>query len=187
MYSNANAATRPESWGTVMAGYTVTREHEICCGHRVYGHESNCRYIHGHNYRWELTIGSHSLDNLGRVIDFGVIKDILCKWLEDNWDHKTLLWTKDPLYWWLVTNLDLEERKAFVSIPVNPTVENLADYFVEDVAPGLLLDKGVDLISVRIWETSKCSTTYTKKEYDEISVGNKRKGLEVDAERTVAE
>ena len=30
--------------------YKVIRSHEICAGHRVVGHESKCRMLHGHNY-----------------------------------------------------------------------------------------------------------------------------------------
>lgn len=30
--------------------YEVIRSHEICAGHRVVGHESKCRHLHGHNY-----------------------------------------------------------------------------------------------------------------------------------------
>lgn len=28
-----------------------TAYHDISCGHRVYGHESKCAHLHGHNYR----------------------------------------------------------------------------------------------------------------------------------------
>jgi 6-pyruvoyl-tetrahydropterin synthase len=34
---------------------------------------------------------------VGRVIDFSVIKTLLCDWLEDNWDHRFLLWEQDPM------------------------------------------------------------------------------------------
>ena len=30
---------------------TVERYHDISMGHRVVGHESKCRHLHGHNYR----------------------------------------------------------------------------------------------------------------------------------------
>jgi 6-pyruvoyltetrahydropterin/6-carboxytetrahydropterin synthase len=29
----------------------ASRYHDISCGHRVYGHESKCAHLHGHNYR----------------------------------------------------------------------------------------------------------------------------------------
>jgi 6-pyruvoyltetrahydropterin/6-carboxytetrahydropterin synthase len=75
---------------------TASRYHDISCGHRVHGHESKCALLHGHNYRIHFTcVGD--LDNIGRVIDFSVIKSTLCMWLEDNWDHRFLAWRVDPL------------------------------------------------------------------------------------------
>ena len=74
-----------------MSRITATRYHDISCGHRVSGHESKCQFLHGHNYRFHFTVEGSKLDALGRVMDFGVIKSILCEWLEENWDHKFLL------------------------------------------------------------------------------------------------
>lgn len=94
--------------------YTVIRSHEICAGHRVVGHESKCRHLHGHNYKFhfkvapkgrtdvkKITCGKLTLegglDSVGRVIDFSVVKTTLCQWLEDNWDHKFLHWENDSV------------------------------------------------------------------------------------------
>jgi 6-pyruvoyltetrahydropterin/6-carboxytetrahydropterin synthase len=163
--------------------WTITREHEICCGHRVYGHEGKCKYLHGHNYKFELTVSAEQgLDSLGRVIDFNTIKELLCQWLEDNWDHKMLLWNKDPfcglmIYTNYVGMFNSTTKEWLVALPCNPTVENLAAYFVEDIAPGLLIDTDAKLVSVKLWETSKCSTTYIAKDINETTIRNDRKGL----------
>ena len=34
--------------------YSAERYHDISCGHRVVGHESKCRWMHGHNYRFHF-------------------------------------------------------------------------------------------------------------------------------------
>ena len=134
--------------------HTITRTHEICCGHRVYGHESKCAHLHGHNYLFELTCAGE-LDALGRVIDFSVVKATLCQWLEDNWDHKMLLWDQDPALEVLLRH-DLSVR----GVPFNPTAENIARHFSEALAPLLLAGTGVRLVCCRVWETAKCSATY---------------------------
>src|SRR5690606_2250429 len=74
--------------------YSVDRYHDISCGHRVFGHESKCAHLHGHNYRIHFTIepDNRQLDLIGRVLDFSVIKTRLCEWLEKWWDHKMLIW-----------------------------------------------------------------------------------------------
>lgn len=136
---------------------TVERYHDISMGHRVVGHENKCRHLHGHNYRIHFTCTANELDDLGRVIDFSLIKAHLCEWLEINWDHKMVLWQEDPL---------LEQLKDIVpedivTIPFNPTAEQLAQYLVTVVGPQQLAGTGVKLISVKIDETRKCSASYS--------------------------
>ena len=62
---------------------TVERYHDISMGHRVVGHESKCRHLHGHNYRIHFVCTAPELDGVGRVIDFSEIKERLCQWLEE--------------------------------------------------------------------------------------------------------
>ena len=153
---------------------SATREHEICAGHRVMGHEGRCQYVHGHNYRFVMTLTAEELDGVGRVIDFSVIKSILCQWLEDNWDHRMLLKTDDPLRY----TVFVYHKQPVYTLPVNPTAENLAMYFCEDIAPGLLLGTGVRMIECIVWETSKCYATYRVKEDNVITDRSRREDVE---------
>lgn len=141
---------------------TVTRYHDISCGHRVVGHEGKCRSLHGHNYRIFFTCSAPELDSVGRVIDFGMLKSILCSWLEDSWDHKMLLWDLDPIASTLIHTEDDELAAAvfIVELPFNPTAENMAAYLLK---LGHTLLRGfnpeVTLERVTVWETRKCSAT----------------------------
>ena len=136
---------------------TATRYHDICAGHRVYGHEGKCAHFHGHNYRIYFTI-SGLQDDLGRVLDFSVIKEKLCNWLEQNWDHKFLLWENDPA----IESFKKIDAEGLVVVPFNPTAENMAKYLVEQVGINELSDTNAELISVVVEETRKCSASYTK-------------------------
>jgi len=78
--------------------FTCTRRIQFCAGHRVAGHENKCNNLHGHNYVAFITAQAHNLDNLGRVVDFSVLKDIIGGWIDDNWDHGLILWREDPLH-----------------------------------------------------------------------------------------
>jgi 6-pyruvoyltetrahydropterin/6-carboxytetrahydropterin synthase len=51
---------------------------------------------------------------------------------------------------------------SMVSLPFNPTAENLAAHMVEVVGPQLLAEHGVKLVKCVIEETSKCHVGYTK-------------------------
>jgi 6-pyruvoyltetrahydropterin/6-carboxytetrahydropterin synthase len=133
---------------------TIERYHDFCAGHRVYGHENKCAGLHGHNYRVTFTVMTEKLDSVGRVLDFSVVNKLLCQWLEDNWDHKFLMWDQDPLAY------ALSQWHPSVSIwSFNPTAENMAEYLVKWVGPQVLLPDA-KLIRVKVEETRKCSATY---------------------------
>jgi len=145
---------------------TANRYHDICCGHRVYGHENKCAHLHGHNYRFHFKLAANvdtdsqyeqqELDSIGRVIDFSVIKTALCQWLEDNFDHKFLIWENDPISTLLKNN----DPQGVVVTKFNPTAENIAKFFVDEIAPKQLFGMGVRLVECTIEETRKCSVTY---------------------------
>jgi 6-pyruvoyltetrahydropterin/6-carboxytetrahydropterin synthase len=126
-------------------------------GHRVVGHEGKCKNFHGHNYRVHFFVNAESLDLVGRVIDFSVIKSVLCEWLERNWDHRMMLWEQDPS----AAELMKQDSEVF-TVPFNPTAENIAAFFCEEIAPALLEPLGVELVKMIIEETRKCSVEYCK-------------------------
>lgn len=134
---------------------TANRYHDISVGHRVYQHESKCAHLHGHNYRVHFEVAAPELDAVGRVMDFSVIKEKLCMWLENEWDHKFLIWEKDP---WAPL-LELIDATV-VRVPFNPTAENMAEWLVTEVGPQKLKGTGCTLIKVIIEETRKCSCTF---------------------------
>lgn len=119
------------------------------------GHEGKCRHLHGHNYRFHFEVGAPSTNHLGMVVDFSIIKSKLCQWLEDEWDHRFLVWEEDPLKD-QIKSVD----SSTVVVPFNPTAENIARHMVETVGPSVF-DGSVWLVSCRVDETRKCSATYS--------------------------
>lgn len=138
---------------------TATRFHDISCGHRVSGHENKCRHLHGHNYRIHFTIVMpiKETDHIGRVMDFSVIKEKLCHWLEENYDHKFLIWEHDEM----AESLRQISPDSVVIVPYNPTAENMAKYICEVVAIEQLAGTGCVLKECIVEETRKCKATYT--------------------------
>ncbi len=127
------------------------RYHDFSYGHRVYQHEGKCAALHGHNGRVHFTVTADTLDAVGRVMDFSVIKDSLCDWVENNWDHRFIVWEEDPLSSPL-RNID----PSAVIVPFNPTAENMAYHLLHTVGPIQLKETGVKLIKVTFEETTKC-------------------------------
>ena len=128
-----------------------TRRLTFCAGHRILGHEGKCAQPHGHNYVAEITCEAR-VDVLGRVIDFGVIKELVGGWIERTWDHK-----------FLVNMDDHELVDAFETLPTNcvyhmlgnPTAENIA-HTLFAVSQELLKPQDVTVAKVRIHETENC-------------------------------
>ena len=152
---------------------TATKYHDICAGHRVVGHEGKCRHLHGHNYRIHFHCAPEvELDDLGRVVDFSVIGSQLCQWVEEHWDHKFLHWDEDTLIQGIrfaintMDNLSTSDDDhffdSFVTVPFNPTAENMALYLRDVIGPQQLKGTGAKLIEVTIEETRKCSVSTGK-------------------------
>ncbi len=132
---------------------TVTRCFEFDSAHRVLGHEGKCRFLHGHRYKAVITVSSwEGLDGLGRIVDYAVLKEVVGKWIDDNWDHSCLLHRDDILSDLLVSKL---ERAPFLMKYGNPTAENIARELY-DVATNLLTPYNLKIVNVRIWETPNC-------------------------------
>jgi 6-pyruvoyltetrahydropterin/6-carboxytetrahydropterin synthase len=132
---------------------SCSRRLQFCAGHRVWKHESKCSYLHGHNYVAVIHATASTLDNLGRVIDFSVLKESIGRWLEDNWDHGFLLFREDKE---ASTVLSLIPGQKIFYLDSNPTAENMANYLLREVAPQLLQGTGVIVHRVDLWETENC-------------------------------
>ena len=145
--------------------HTVSRYHDISCGHRVSNHESKCQHLHGHNYRIHFHCQSNGLDSVGRVIDFSEVKSRLCMWVEDNWDHRFLAWENDEVMIEMAKALGGHKRHdvffdSVVWVSFNPTAENMAEFLVKVVGPIQFKGTGIKLVKCDIEETRKCSASY---------------------------
>ena len=57
---------------------------------------SHCHLLHGYSLAFTFTFGCTELDNKNWAVDFGGLKP-LKKWLEDTFDHKTVIDINDPM------------------------------------------------------------------------------------------
>lgn len=133
---------------------TVTRLLEFDAAHRVMNHESKCATLHGHRYKVEITAEADQLDDIGRVIDFSVLKQKIGTWIDLHWDHNTIVYKDDIL---TLTALQSIPRKKDPWVSEwNPTAENMAYYLLHTACPDLLKDDKVKVTKVRIYETPNC-------------------------------
>lgn len=129
---------------------TVTRKLEIDAGHRLTRHESKCRNVHGHRYVFEVTVGAEDLDDVGRVIDFGVVKAVIGGWLDEHWDHGFIYQFGDP-----VGDAIAEHGMKTYVMMKPPTAENLAT-LLHKIGRELLEPFNVEILNVCVFETPNC-------------------------------
>ena len=130
--------------------HRVTKTIDFCYGHRLVDYDGKCRYLHGHNGRLEVDVASDSLDDLGMVVDFGEVRDVVKGWIDSALDHRMILCERDPL---LATLKDAGEPLYVMA--ENPTAENIAKH-VFNVAR----ESGLNVTQVRLWETPSSYATY---------------------------
>ena len=115
----------------------ITKEFNFEMAHALVGHNGPCKNIHGHSYKFNVTVkgkvknGTEHSDE-GMVVDFTIIKNIVKDLIVDQYDHSLVLWDK--------MNIDknqLSFMNKLILVPFNPTCENLLMEIVEVVAAKL--------------------------------------------------
>jgi 6-pyruvoyltetrahydropterin/6-carboxytetrahydropterin synthase len=142
---------------------TIYRVLEWDSGHRILGHETRCRHIHGHRYKAEVMVTAPELDSLGRVIDFSVIKKEVGGWVDEAWDHNMLLNLDDPLVWIGEEYPELWQGKEPYLMKGNPTAENMAKVLFT-VSQDLLSQYNITVIRIRLYETPGCWADCSKED-----------------------
>ncbi len=131
--------------------YRVTRKIDFCYGHRLLNYEGKCRHLHGHNGRAEITLESEQLNELGMVLDFSDIKQVVSKWIDENLDHRMIMHKDDP-----ALSVLREMGEPLYIVDSNPTAENIAKLIYDFTA-----ESGFPVTEVCLWETPNCYATYT--------------------------
>lgn len=137
---------------------SCTRDISWCCGHRVLHHEGKCSQPHGHEYKAQITASPiEGMDRIGRVVDFGVLKGVYQEWVDEHWDHGFIVNHEDQE---LIHALVQVRGAKVYELSENPTAENLAKFLLtHEKFKRALATYGVEVTSVTVHETPKCSAT----------------------------
>jgi len=119
--------------------HELTVQLEFSAAHYLRDYPGKCSRLHGHNYRAEVTVTGSKLDDSGMLVDFGWLKQI-CQRVVEELDHSLL-----------------NEHPFFQQN--NPTAENISRYLHGQLA-NALTDTEIRLAAVRVWESATSSATY---------------------------
>lgn len=129
------------------------RKLEFDAAHRIINHESKCKHLHGHRYVVEAKFTAKKLDKLGRIIDFGIVKTKLGRWIEDNLDHNTILSIKDKK---MGEEIAKNTQQKIYYLQENPTAENIAKHLLKEICPKIFAKSEVKCVAIRLYETPNC-------------------------------
>ena len=122
--------------------FEVTVEDSFAAGHFLRDYKGKCEKPHGHNYKVLVTLQGRELDKAGLLLDFKDLKGAI-KRVVDRLDHQMI-----------------NEIEPFTK--VNPSAENLAQYFYQQTNQQLKTVTGgrVTVKAVTMFETDTTNATY---------------------------
>ncbi len=123
--------------------FEVSVEQTFAAGHSLREYRGKCENVHGHNYRVRVSVEGREVNKTGLVVDFVELKRRV-RAIVERLDHQFIN--------------DLEPFTV-----INPSAENLAKYFYDELMDGFPQDNGrapVRIAEVKIWETDTSTATY---------------------------
>ena len=138
----------------IMKRIRVTKEFHFEMAHALWNYDGVCKHIHGHSYKLFVTIAGEPINDasdpkLGMVLDFTDLKKVVKEPIVDKLDHSLVL---NSAAEGKIPDDSNQMYKKVHLFDFQPTCENLVLYIVDIVLP--LLAPGVDLYSVRLYETA---------------------------------
>ena len=123
--------------------FEVCVEATFAAAHQLRNYKGKCENLHGHNYKVRVTVAGEKLNSTGLVADFGEVKAVLRE-IVGRLDHRFL-----------------NELEPFIEL--NPSAENIAFYFYQELDKGLregASEVPIHVSEVVVWETDTSSATY---------------------------
>ncbi len=137
-----------------MSQIRITKQFSFETGHALYGYDGKCKNVHGHSYKFSVTvIGTPILDRnnvkFGMVIDFTDLKKIVKEEIVDQFDHATVFNETTPH---IELAKELKSRGHHVIlVDYQPTSENMVVDFSKRIISRL--PENIGLFSLKLQET----------------------------------
>lgn len=121
--------------------YQVVADTHFSAAHRLREYDGECEALHGHNWKVAVQVAAESLDKLGMVVDFKVLKRAL-NGIIQRLDHKYL-----------------NDIPPFDTL--NPSSENLARHIFYELRK-TIDTKEIQVTQVTVWESEGSAAIYSE-------------------------
>jgi 6-pyruvoyltetrahydropterin/6-carboxytetrahydropterin synthase len=125
--------------------HTIFKDFTFSAAHAIRGHTRGCENLHGHNYRVRVHLRAERLDELGMVLDFADLKDIMGE-VVGPFDHR------------VINDIPPFDRR-------NTTAELFSEYVYDEVErrlpdPGRA--RGLRVARVEVWENDTACAIFER-------------------------
>ena len=120
--------------------HTIFKDFTFAAAHAIRGHTRGCENLHGHNYRVRVHLRAERLDELGMVLDFADLKEMMQEIL-GPFDHR------------VINDIPPFDQR-------NTTAELFSAYVFEEVARRLADQERVRVTRVEVWENDTACAVY---------------------------
>ncbi len=120
--------------------FEIAVEETFAAGHALRGYKGKCENVHGHNYKVRVVVTGEKLDPTGLVYDFVELKQRIAEVIR-RVDHQFL-----------------NDLPPFTEL--NPSAENIARYFYDELNGRLASANGARLREVTVFESETAAATY---------------------------
>lgn len=122
------------------AMHTIFKDFTFAAAHAIRGHTRGCQNLHGHNYRVRVHLKAERLDELGMVLDFADLKEMMQEIL-GPFDHR------------VINDIPPFDQR-------NTTAELFSEYVFAEVASRLAEQERVRVTRVEVWENDSACAVY---------------------------
>jgi len=120
--------------------HTIFKDFTFAAAHAIRGHTRGCQNLHGHNYRVRVHLQAERLDELGMVLDFADLKEMMQEIL-GPFDHR------------VINDIPPFDQR-------NTTAELFSQYVFEEVDRRLAERERVRVTRVEVWENDSACAVY---------------------------
>lgn len=139
----------------------VTRKFRWSSAHRLLGHPK-CGTLHGHDYVATVELRSKFTDDM--VMDYGEIQRRIGTFIDEKWDHTTLVWAQDlDLMLFCKGQVEKNGHKESYVMGSLPTAENIAKELYRQLIE-MFPERNIEVSSVIVAETTNTSAIYIAEE-----------------------